>query len=150
MSSIITYAVFLLVTLGGGLLIGSQTDTGSWYQSLNKPSFTPPNWLFPLAWTILYVLIAIAGARTFMRAPTGAAMTIWVVALILNFAWTPVFFMAHRPSLALIVIGLLLVAIIAFIVVSWVPDRVAALLFAPYAIWVGYATALNATIASNN
>ncbi len=150
MSPIIIYGVFLLIVLGGGLFLGSQTETTGWYETLNKPSFTPPNWLFPVAWTILYVLIAIAGARTFMRAPTGAAMTIWVVALILNFAWTPVFFMAQRPDLALIVIGLLLLSIVAFIAISWSPDRIAALLFAPYAIWVGYATVLNATIAANN
>ncbi|RLQ89370.1 tryptophan-rich sensory protein [Notoacmeibacter ruber] len=150
MSTWITYGLFLLVTLGGGLLIGSQTDTGTWYQSLNKPSFTPPNWLFPVAWTILYVLVGIAGARTFLRAPTSAAMGIWVVQLLLNFAWTPVFFMAHRPSQALIVIGLLLISILAFIILRWTPDRIAAILFLPYAVWVAYATALNATIAVNN
>lgn len=150
MSSIVIYGVFLLIVLGGGLFLGSQTDTGTWYQSLNKPAFTPPNWLFPVAWTILYILIAIAGARTFMRAPTSPAMIVWVVALILNFAWTPVFFMAHRPDLALIVIGLLLLSIIAFIVLSWSPDRLAALLFVPYVFWVAYATVLNATIAANN
>ena len=150
MSTWITYGVFFLVTLGGGLLIGSQTDTGTWYESLNKPSFTPPNWLFPIAWTILYIFIAIAGARTFLRSPTGAAMAVWVVALILNFAWTPVFFMAQRPGLALAVIALLLLSILTFIVIRWAPDRLSAVLFLSYAVWVGYASMLNASIAANN
>ncbi len=150
MSSIVTYALFLLVTLGGGLFIGSQTRPGGWYEALDKPFFTPPNWLFPIAWTILYVLIAIAGARTFLRAPMSLAMIIWAIALLLNFAWTPVFFMAHRPGLALGVIGLLLIAILTFIPLAWVPDRLSALLFVPYAAWVAYASLLNATIAARN
>lgn len=150
MSSIVVYLAFLIVTVGGGLLIGAQTDTGSWYQSLDKPSFTPPNWVFPVAWTTLYVLIAIAGARTALRAPTGLIMALWAAQLLLNFAWTPVFFMAHRPGFALIVIALLFLSILAFIALSWSADRIAALLFIPYAAWVAYASVLNGAIALRN
>jgi tryptophan-rich sensory protein len=77
-------------------------------------------------------------------------MQLWWVQLVLNFAWTPTFFVAHQISAALLVILLLLAAVIAFIVASWRADRVAAALFLPYAAWVAFASVLNASIAVLN
>jgi tryptophan-rich sensory protein len=138
--------LFLLLTVGGGLLMGSITVTGGWYESLAKPPFNPPNWLFPPVWTALYVLIAIAGWRVWERDRTSAAMKLWWVQLALNLLWTPVYFGAHRIGLAFLVIALLLLVILAFIRDRWTPDRTAAALFLPYAAWVGFATLLNAAI----
>ena len=138
--------VFVAIVLGGGLLIGYATRPGAWYAALTKPSFNPPNWVFAPAWTILYVLIAIAGWRTFLREPIGLAMGIWTLQLVLNFAWSPTFFGARRPGLALFVIVGLLISIILFVASSWNADRIAAFLFLPYAAWVAFATALNASI----
>ncbi len=141
---------FLVLTVGGGLLIGFVTRPGEWYVRLAKPWFTPPNWVFAPAWTLLYVLIAIAGWRTFTRDPLGVPMMLWVVALALNFSWSPIFFRLHRPWPALFVILALLAAIIAFIALSWPRDALAALLFVPYAAWVAFAAILNAAICRLN
>lgn len=137
---------FLVLAVGGGLLIGYLTAPGVWYAGLAKPSFNPPDWVFGPVWTILYVLIAIAGWRTWQRDRGGAAMTLWWLQLALNFLWSPLFFAAHLVGAALAVVLLLLVAALAFIRAAWGVDRVAASLFLPYAAWVAYASALNAAI----
>jgi benzodiazapine receptor len=142
----LTLALFIALVLGGGTLIGFMTLPGAWYAGLAKPSFNPPNWIFGPMWTLLYILIAVAGWRTWQRAPGSAAMTVWFIQLALNFIWSPVFFGAHRIGAALIVIAMLLAAILAFIVIGWPRDRTAALLFTPYAAWVAFATLLNAAI----
>jgi tryptophan-rich sensory protein len=139
---------FLLLVVGGGLLIGALTGPDVWFASLRKPSFNPPGWLFGPVWTALYVLIAIAGWRVWSKR-TGtradaSALRLWWLQLGLNFLWSPVFFAARRIDIALAVIALLLVSIIGFIATAWPRDRVAALLFSPYALWVAFATALNA------
>src|SRR5579863_1991242 len=117
---------FLVLTIGGGLLIGFLTRPDDWYATLTKPSFVPPNWVFGPVWTLLYVLIAIAGWRTFVADPLGAPMIVWAIALALNFAWSPVFFRLHRPLAALVVVLALLAASIAFIVLTWPGDILSA------------------------
>jgi len=138
--------LFLLLVFGGGLVIGFLTAPGEWYAGLVKPPFNPPNWVFGPVWTVLYVLIAVAGWRTFERDRSSWPMKLWWAQFVLNFLWSPVFFAAHRIGLALLVILLLLAAILAFLVVSWRQDRVAAWLFAPYAAWVAFAAVLNDSI----
>lgn len=139
-------ALFVVLVLGGGLAIGYLTAPGAWYAGLAKPWFNPPNWLFGPVWSLLYVLIAVAGWRTFERDPGGSAMKFWWAQLLLNFLWSPVFFTAQWIGLALIVVLLLLATILAFLAVSWRKDRVAAWLFVPYAAWVAFASLLNAAI----
>jgi tryptophan-rich sensory protein len=73
-------------------------------------------------------------------------MMLWLMQMSLNFAWTPIFFGAHVPAAALIVIVCLLIAIVGFILASWPRDRIAASLFIPYALWVAFACVLNAAI----
>lgn len=137
---------FVVLVVGGGMLIGFLTAPGPWYEALAKPSFNPPNWLFGPAWTILYVLIAIAGWRIWERERSGRAMQLWGLQLALNFLWSPVFFALHQIGLALLVVLLLLAAILAFVAVAWNRDRIAAWLFVPYAAWVAFASALNAAL----
>jgi translocator protein len=142
--------LFLVLAVGGGLAIGYLTPPGAWYAALVKPDFTPPGWLFGPVWTVLYVLIAVAGWRTWQRDRGGWAMQLWWAQLVLNFLWSPIFVAAHRIGLALVVILLLLGAILAFMIRSWPRDRVAASLFVPYAAWVGFAALLNAAIVAMN
>jgi tryptophan-rich sensory protein len=146
MSRPLVLSTFLAMVLGGGLLIGFLTAPGDWYAGLAKPSFNPPNWLFAPVWTVLYVLIAVAGWRTFERNRAGRPMRLWWAQLALNFLWSPVFFGAHRIGLAFAVILLLVAIVLAFIAASWRNDRVAAWLFAPYAAWVSFASVLNGSI----
>lgn len=141
---------FLILVLGGGLGIGALTVPGDWYAGLAKPPFNPPNWIFGPVWTCLYVLIAIAGSRTFRRDPRGVAMKAWWVQLALNFAWPVAFFAAHAIAVALGLVLALLGTIIVFMVASRRPDPLAAWLFTPYAAWVGFATALNGSILALN
>jgi tryptophan-rich sensory protein len=150
MRDVLWIAVFLALPLGGGLAIGYLARPDAWYASLRKASFNPPNWVFAPVWTILYVLIGIAGYRIFATAPGGAAMGIWVAALALNFLWSPMFFGLGRPAAALAVVLALLLANIAFVVTSWPVDRIAALLFVPYVAWVAFATLLNAAVVRLN
>ena len=138
--------LFLLLVVGGGVAIGFLTAPGEWYAGLAKPPFNPPNWVFAPVWTVLYVLIAVAGWRTFERDRSSWPMKLWWAQLVLNFLWSPAFFAAHRIGLALLVILLLLAAILAFLVISWRQSRVAAWLFAPYAAWVAFAAVLNGSI----
>jgi translocator protein len=138
--------LFIAVVLGIGLLLGYATAPGEWYASLQKPPFNPPNWLFGPVWSVLYVLIAIAGWRVFERDGTGSLKKLWFAQMALNFLWTPIFFGAQQIGLALIVMIALLAAILAFIALAWRRDLAAALLFVPYAVWVGFATLLNGSI----
>lgn len=138
--------LFLVLVVGGGLLIGVGNMPGQWYEGLAKPPFNPPDWLFAPVWTVLYVAIAVAGWRIWRRRETGGAMTAWWVQLGLNFLWTPVFFTLHAVGWALVVILALLAAIVVFIVLAWGRDRPAALLFLPYLAWVAFATLLTASI----
>jgi benzodiazapine receptor len=148
MQRALTYVVFLVAVLGIGLLIGTVTRPDGWYAALAKPAFNPPGWVFGPVWTVLYVLIAIAGARTWESGSGGFGP--WLGQMALNFAWSPVFFGLHQPGLALVIIVALLVAILAFIATRWSKDRVSALLFLPYAAWVAFASVLNASIVALN
>jgi translocator protein len=134
------FAAFMLMVPGIGLVIGALNVPGDWYAALNKPPFNPPDWVFAPVWTLLFVMIAVAGFRTFGSRPSSAAMKLWAIQMVLNFAWSPIFFSLHRIDLALAVIVALFGSILAFFGSRWSSDRVAALLFIPYAAWVGFAT----------
>lgn len=141
-----THLVFLMLVVGGGFLIGSSTAPDSWYAGLAKPPFNPPNWLFGPVWTVLYIAIAIAGARTWLRERRGGAMIAWWAQLGFNFLWSPVFFSLHSIGGALVVVLGMAGAVAAFIALTWRTDRLSALLFIPYLAWVSFAALLNASI----
>lgn len=143
-------ALFLVVVIGVGTGIGLLTLPGEWYDALQKPFFTPPNWIFGPVWTALYVLIAIAGWRTFRVDPGSTPMRLWFVQMGLNWLWSPIWFGLHWTWVAFAVIAAILIAVVAFIVTSWNRDRLAALCFVPYAAWVGFASLLNLSIAVLN
>ncbi|MBR1176852.1 tryptophan-rich sensory protein [Bradyrhizobium sp. KB893862 SZCCT0404] len=138
--------VFVVGVVGIGWLIGATNLPGAWYASLAKPGFVPPNWAFPVAWTILYIMIAVAGWRTFRRDPSGKAMLVWFAQLALNFAWSPVMFTMHQIGAALVILVGLFMTIVAYIVIETSRDKLAAALFVPYAAWVAFAGTLNAAI----
>lgn len=148
-ASLWTLAGLVLLCLGvgwaGSLITSDQIPT--WYASLDKPTWTPPNWLFAPVWTTLYVLMGVAGWRVAPRgSPAHDSWPIWWVQLALNGLWTPLFFGAHRLGLALAVIVALVAAVAIFIRMTWSRDRLTSLLFVPYLIWISYATNLNAAI----
>lgn len=134
--------------------LSTQAEIGGWYAGLNKPWFNPPDWVFPVAWTILYTMIAVSlwrllGARPLTgpsREGWRLALAAFLVQMALNAAWTPVFFSAHAIGLGLIVVAALLVMVLWTIRLTWRFDRAAAWLFVPYACWVAFATILNAAV----
>jgi tryptophan-rich sensory protein len=131
----------------GGAITATSVDT--WYQALQKPPFNPPDWVFAPVWTTLYILMGIAAWRVWrLRSfeATGKALAAFVVQLGLNLAWSFLFFGLQRIDLALVEIVILLCAIITNTIMFWRIDRLAGLLFVPYAAWVTYATVLNASL----
>ena len=137
---------FLALSLGVGILAGLVTEPNviSWYPSLAKPSFNPPNWVFAPVWTTLYILIAIAGWRVWRVTDFNAQpMLYWLLQLALNFAWSFIFFGAHQLLAALIEISVLWIAVLVTTIAFFRIDRVAGLLFVPYLLWLSFAAALN-------
>jgi translocator protein len=116
----------------------------NWYAALQKPWFTPPNWLFAPVWLTLYLLMGVAlyllwGERQRAGAPLGA----FAVQLVLNVAWSVVFFGAHQLFYGFVVIAALWVMILGTIVLSYRVSKGAAALLLPYIVWVSIASALN-------
>ncbi|UDF31160.1 UNVERIFIED_ORG: tryptophan-rich sensory protein [Roseateles sp. XES5] len=146
----LVYLAFIILVLGIGLLIGASNVPDDWYQSLAKPSFNPPNWVFAPVWSLLYIVIGVVGARTWLSLRRSMAMRLWFAQMLLNFAWSPVFFGLRDPTSAMVIILGLLVSVAGFIAVSWRQDRTAALLFLPYLAWVAFASALNGAILALN
>lgn len=148
--TLVVTAIFIVLVVGVGAVIGTQTAPDAWYQALAKPPFNPPNWLFAPVWFTLYVMIGIAGARVFLRDPVSPAMMLWGGQMLLNWAWSPTWFSLHLLWPAFAIIIAILALIIAFIVTNWKTDRPSALLFLPYAAWVAFASTLNLSIAILN
>ncbi|WP_238120492.1 MULTISPECIES: TspO/MBR family protein [unclassified Xanthobacter] len=140
-----------LVAISGAVV--TRPAIPGWYAGLEKPAFTPPNWAFPVAWTLLYAAMALALWRLWERPPSPArrrAILLFMVQLALNAAWSPVFFGLHALQAALVLIGLLVVALAATVRAALAVDGPAAALLLPYLAWVCYAASLNAMIAHLN
>ncbi|MGB3027070.1 TspO/MBR family protein [Paradevosia shaoguanensis] len=148
--SIVTLVAFLVVVIGVAALIGIGTAPGEWYAGLNKPPFNPPNWVFGPIWFALYVLIAIAGWRTYMRDSSSSEMKVWYGQMVLNWLWSPVWFALHLLWPAFVVIVAIWALIVAFILLTRRADPISAGLFAPYLAWVSFASLLNLSIAVLN
>jgi tryptophan-rich sensory protein len=125
-------------------ITGAVFPPGSWYEQLNQPAGTPPDIAFPIAWTLLYIGMAIAAWRVWRAVGIGRALALFVVQLLLNALWMPVAFGAHALFWALLVIIALWLVLTATLVVFWRADRIAGLLLMPYLAWVSYAVYLNA------
>lgn len=142
--------IFLVVVIGVGALIGTQSVPGAWYEGLAKPPFNPPNWIFGPVWFALYVMIAVAGWRIWMIDPKSSAMKLWFAQMALNWLWSPVWFIGQQLWPAFAIIVAILALIVAFILAARKQDMIASRLFVPYLAWVGFATLLNLSIAILN
>jgi translocator protein len=146
----------LLLCLGVGILESAVTrpEIPVWYAALVKPSWTPPPVVFPIAWTLLYILMAICLWRLWDRAVSSqarASAIMWfMIQLALNAAWSPVFFGWHGIRTALVIIVTLLIAILLTMIAASRADKTAAWLLAPYLAWVAYATTINAGVVALN
>lgn len=130
-------------------LTGVFVATDGWYAELNKPSWNPPNWIFGPVWTALYIMMAVAAWRVWLRGGWNAQRTplrLFLIQWALNALWTPLFFGFHLLGWAFVEILVLLVFILLTIRAFRPVDRIAGLLLVPYAAWVGFASVLNFTI----
>ena len=154
-SRLVALALWIALCVGGGALIGVTTQAGDspWYASLNKPSWTPPSWVFAPVWTTLYAAMGVAawlvwreGGWRQQRLP----LIVFLAQLTLNFAWSPLFFGLQQITWAFIdIVALWLLIVMAtrgFVRVK----RAAAWLLSPYLAWVSFATAVNVAIAWMN
>lgn len=132
---------------GLAALTGAYFDPGQWYRQLITPSWAPATSVFPLVWSALYVAIALAGWRVWRKERRiSVSLVLWFMQLALNAAWSWFFFGLHLPLLAFVDLLLLLLAVAAFALVSYRRDRIASLLFLPYAVWLVFAGAVNYAI----
>jgi tryptophan-rich sensory protein len=136
-------AVFLVAALGS---LATAGEVGDWYAALEKPAWTPPGWVFGPVWTVLYLLIAVAGWLVWRRAGwRGApvALGLFCLQLSLNGAWSPVFFGLHEIGWGLAIVAGLWVAVLATILAFWRVTALAGALLIPYQVWITFAAALN-------
>ena len=139
------FLVFLGACLGAGLT-GGLFQPGEWYRNLRKPSWTPPDWVFPVTWFVLYGCMAAAGARAAVLPDSQYAMAFWALQIALNGLWTPVFFGLKRIRLGFVVVSCLWLAVFGAMVALWQVDWIAGALFTPYLLWVTIAASLNAAV----
>ena len=153
MQRIIRIVLVVMTCLVIGYLSGKVTQESitTWYPTLIKPVFNPPNWIFPIAWTILYIMMGVAGGLIWNylesdQEKVKKAFTFFIIQLALNALWSYLFFGLHNPFLALIEIILLWLMIFETYTQFKKIDKVAGMLLIPYLAWVTFATVLNASI----
>ena len=137
-------ALCLTISAIGGWV--TADSVGTWYRTLQKAVFNPPDWVFAPVWTLLYLMIALAGWRVWRSAGMAGAragMAAYAAQLALNLAWSFLFFGGRMIGIALVEIALLLAVICVNAVLFWRTDRLAGWLLAPYAAWVAFACVLN-------
>ena len=150
---LICFVAVTLCLLTGYLSSRFQLNAlANWYPYLNKPAFTPPNWVFPIAWSILYVCMGISIGLVISGrcAFKGLLILLFAVQLGLNFSWSIVFFYFHSPLAGMLNILALELVVIIYALKCYANNKVSAWLFAPYILWVGFACYLNAGFLLNN
>ncbi|MFQ6550818.1 tryptophan-rich sensory protein TspO [Aestuariibius insulae] len=146
---ILVFFIFLAACFGAGAT-GALFPPGEWYESLDKPAWTPPDWVFPVAWTTIYLLIAFAASRVASLDGSAYAMAFWSLQIALNALWTPVFFGLKRLREAIYVLALLWLAVLGATLSHFQLDLWAGLAFIPYLLWVTVAGALNVSVWQRN
>ena len=149
MNKWLVLAGFIIVCLGVGVVSGVMTAGAmvDWYPTLNKPFFNPPSWVFAPAWTILYIMMAVAAWRVWLAGPSSKpALNLFFIQLVLNFLWSVFFFGLHSPALALIDIIAMWIMIALTMRAFFKIARPAGWLLVPYLAWVSFAAVLNASI----
>ena len=139
-----------LVACGAAATTGAMFSPGPWYDALKKPDWTPPNWLFPVAWMTLYLLMSAAAARASQVEGAALGLALWSVQIAFNTLWTPVFFGLRRIRAALGVMVFLWGSVAATTLAFFQLDLWAGLMFLPYLVWVTVAGALNLAVVRLN
>lgn len=146
--SLFVFALLVLAAAG----TGGAFRPDAWYRQLDKPAWTPPDWVFPVVWLVIYSMIAVAGWLVWRTRPSlmEPAIICWALQLGFNAAWSWLFFGRKSIRGALIDVSLLIASAIGFMVFAWQVSPIASLLFVPYALWGSFAAVLNASILKRN
>ena len=145
MALVVALAVCFGASAIGGLF--TSASVGTWYQTLERPSWTPPGWLFGPVWLTLYAMMAVAAWDVWRsHGATRRALALFGAQLAVNVAWSGLFFGLRSPALALVDIVLLDALIVATVVAFWRHRPRAGGLLIPYLLWTSFATCLNAAI----
>ncbi|MCW2307797.1 TspO/MBR family protein [Rhodobium gokarnense] len=139
MLNFIPFAIFVMLAASSG----AYFKPDDWYARLDKPRWNPPNWVFPVVWTPLYALIAVAGWMVWNEAGPSLVMVVWFAQLLLNGTWSWMFFGKRRMDWGMMNVSALWVLVALFIALAWPISMWAALMFAPYLVWVSAAALLN-------
>ena len=150
-NALLIAAAAIGVNLIGAVGVPFTAPESAWFAALELPSYYPPNWAFGVVWPILYALIGAGAALVSLAGRAGVAapgrvrtaLGLIAVQLVVNVAWSPVFWGLERPDLGLVVLGILLSLVVATMAAFARVDRRAALLLVPYFAWICFATALN-------
>jgi tryptophan-rich sensory protein len=145
MTQYLKLAIWIIVFLAISFGIGQVTQGGmqDWYQNLEKPSFNPPNYIFPIVWSILYVMIAVAGWNMWRVGASKPLKIIFSVYMLMNWLWTPIFFGLHQITMGLVWIVALSLVNLIFIIKAWRSVRLSALLMIPLLAWTSFASLLS-------
>lgn len=146
---IVLFLIFLAASFGAAAT-GALFPPGAWYQALQKPRWTPPNWLFPVMWTTIYLLMSFAAARVAVLEGSSYAMAFWAAQIAFNALWTPTFFGLRRLKGALVVMACLWLSVLGCFVTHVQLDLWAGLALVPYLGWVTVAGFLNLSVARLN
>lgn len=143
--SLYLFAIFFAACCAAAVT-GAVFQPGSWYKTLDKPSWTPPDWVFPVAWSTIYLLISFAGARVAVLDDNAYALAFWASQAAFSTLWTPLFFGLRRLKGALLVMVPLWLSVLGCTWANFQLDLLAGLAFLPYLVWVSVAAALNASV----
>lgn len=147
-SNRISLLIWIITIIAIGSVIGALTkpEISTWYSTLLRSTLTSPNYVFPIAWTILYGIIGACGwliwrESSFPR--LSIIKNLYVIQLILNWSWTPLFFGFHLTGLSLVVLGTMDILVFALICLAYRKMKAVSLLMIPYLSWILFATYLN-------
>jgi len=148
---IISILIPLIIGFSGSFF--TRGSISSWYVTIHKPSFNPPNWIFALVWTIMYIIIGFSFYFTWIKLPISqfkSQFYIFVIQLLLNFLWSVLFFGLKNPIAALADILLLWLSILLLIIAFYHISEISSYLLIPYLLWVTFASVLNYSIINMN
>ena len=148
MNKVWVLLICVLIPLAVGWIssLFTMNSVNTWYKTIHKPAFNPPDWVFGPVWTILFILMGVALYLVWTHPESVSwkwGIVIFGVQLFLNFLWTTLFFGIHSPLLAMIDIVLLWLAILVNIILFWQINPLSAYLLIPYILWVSFASVLN-------
>jgi len=138
--------IVLLIAIGSTIGSFTKPEIDTWYSTLNRSTLTPPNYVFPIAWTILYGIIGACGWLIWnAKAFTGLNVIkiLYITQILLNWSWTPLFFRYHLPGVSLVVLSTMDILVSMIIWLTYSNIRVVALLTIPYLLWILFASYLN-------